>query len=95
MLAVLNPASCLIHCAIMDARQEAAQLAFFLCDHAEPVAVHAAHLPTSPMPRAFYELVSSFAIIVPPLLVLVLFLTLRSTSYPYRVRFQPPTPPPR
>lgn len=94
-LAVVNPVSCLIHCVMMDARLRAAQTAFFLCDHGEPVVVHAAHLPATPMPRAFYEVLPSVAAGVAPLLILVRLLTARPTLQPAFVRFQPPTPPPR
>ncbi len=95
MLAVLNPASCLIHCAVMDARQEAAQLAFFLCDHGEPSVGYSAEMPPTQLPRAFYELLPSLAIFAPLTLVLMLVLMLRPALQPALLRYQPPTPPPR
>jgi hypothetical protein len=94
-LAVLNPASCLIHCAMMDARHEAAYLAFFLCDHGEPNALHQAELPPTQMPRAFYEVLASPATLVPLTLVLLVILVPRPTPQPLFVPTRPPTPPPR
>jgi hypothetical protein len=94
-LAVLSPASCLIHCAIMDARRHAVELAFFLCDHGEPIALHAVEMPPMPMPRAFYELLPSLAFHAPLTIVLVFVLALRPAPLPARLRCQPPTPPPR
>lgn len=94
-LAVLTPVSCLIHCALMDARRQASQIAFFLCDHGDPGAMQAMDHAAAPLPRAFYELLSSPATALPLVLTLVFCLVPRPAPLPALLRFRPPTPPPR
>jgi hypothetical protein len=95
VLAVLSPLSCLVHCAVLDARQHTYGVAFFLCDHGDLVPqAQPTDLPAPLSPRAVYELV---------LLALMTLLLVRTTQQllrPAPVLFHPwqsppPTPPPR
>lgn len=97
-LGLLNPLSCVIHCAIRQFLTERPAISYFLCGEHGTQRVSAASttpLPTAPTPRALYEMLSPPTRVIALAALLIAAVAAAAPRRPRSLALAPPTPPPR
>ncbi|NWF78790.1 MAG: hypothetical protein HXY37_01940 [Chloroflexi bacterium] len=97
-LGLLNPLSCVVHCAIRQFLAERPAISYFLCGEHGTLRAGTASttpLPTAPTPRALYEMLSPPTRVMTLAAVLVVAVAASSPLRPRSLALAPPTPPPR